>query len=310
MNAVADSDTETRARLREGIQCSQKLLALYDQNDRLQYANRAFSLAFPHSDLSVDFSTIIRANHAVGAGVNIGTHSIDSYLRNACARRRSQAHCAYSAELMDGRHLWVTETCLSDNWLLTEAVDITALKQTETSLRAARDIALEASQTDYLTKLPNRRYGFELLNQALRGAQSREQALSIALIDLDFFKNINDRYGHGAGDSALRQFAENCYANLRAIDTIARIGGEEFLIVFPGATAERALDILNRLHHKPIQVSLESGAIEFSFTFSAGIAQASAADSRHSLLARADQAVYAAKARGRNAIQVASPPRG
>lgn len=272
MNAVTDSDIEARVRLHEGIQCSQTLVALYDQDDRLRYANTAFSRAFP----------------------NTSTH------------RRTEHHHTYSVELSDGRHLWMTETRLADGWLLTEAADITALKRTETSLRAARDRALEASQTDYLTKLPNRRYGFDLLSQTLHTTQAREQALSIALIDLDFFKSINDRYGHSAGDSALCQFAEACCANLRAVDTVARIGGEEFLIIFPGTRSEPALDILNRLHQQPIQVSLESGAIKFSYTFSAGIAQASATDTKHSLLARADQALYAAKARGRNAIQVAT----
>lgn len=306
MNAVTDSDVEARVRLHEGIQCSQTLVALYDQDDRLRYANKAFSQAFPYSTITADFSTIFRANHAAGVGVNIGVHSIDSYLHNACAHRRAQHHRAYAIELINGRHLWITETHLTDGWLLTEAADITALKQTETLLRAARDVALEASQTDYLTKLPNRRYGFELLNQTLRSTQTRKQALSIALIDLDFFKGINDRYGHSAGDSALRQFAETCYANLRAVDTVARIGGEEFLIIFPGVRTEPALDILNRLHQQPIHVSLESDAVKFSYTFSAGIAQASTTDTRHSLLTRADQALYTAKARGRNAIQVAT----
>ena len=274
MNAVTDLDVEARARLHEGIQCSQTLIALYDQDDRLRYANQAFSHAFP----------------------------------SARAHRRTEHHHAYSVELANGRHLRMTETRLADGWLLTEATDVTALKQTETSLRAARDSALEASQTDYLTKLPNRRYGFELLSQTLHTAQAQQQALSIALIDLDLFKDINDRHGHSAGDSALCRFAETCYANLRAFDTVARIGGEEFLIIFPGVRAEPALDILSRLHQQPIQVSLESGAVKFSYTFSAGIAQASATDSKRSLLARADQALYTAKARGRNAIQMAATP--
>ncbi|TAL82083.1 MAG: GGDEF domain-containing protein [Candidimonas sp.] len=305
MNSLSDPDEEAKSRLYAGLGGSQTLIALYDSNDILRYANDAFRQSFVRGTDHVDFSSIVRANHAAGV-VYIGNCSIDTYVSRACARRRAQSHCSYPLELLDGKRLWLSETLLADGWLLCEATDVTMLKRAEASLRVARDTALEASQTDYLTNLPNRRYGFELLRHTLINAQTQRQALSIAIIDLDFFKNINDQYGHDAGDAALCCFAENCHAALRSLDTVARVGGEEFLFICPGATAQDALDILNRLHSKPIQVHLESRSIEFSYTFSAGVAEVSQADSMHSLLARADHALLAAKAHGRNTIEVAA----
>ncbi|TAL83633.1 MAG: GGDEF domain-containing protein [Candidimonas sp.] len=102
------------------------------------------------------------------------------------------------------------------------------------------------------------------------------------------------------------RFAENCRANLRIIDTVARIGEEEFLIICPGVPVQSALQILHRFHSNPIQVHLQSPSLDFRFTLSAGMTQASQADTLRSLLARADRALYTAKTRGRNTIQVAA----
>jgi diguanylate cyclase (GGDEF)-like protein len=306
LNTAGIPDENAGARLLQGFQGSRTLIALYDPEDTLWYANDAFRKAFVHSTDNVSFSAIVRSNHAAGVGVNIGASSIDTYITRARARRRAQSHCSYPIELLDGKRLWITETLLPDGWPLCEGADVTALKQVETSLRVSRDVALEASQTDYLTKLPNRRYAFELLKRVLLSTQTQMQLLSGALVDLDFFKSINELFGHEAGDAALCRFAENCRANLRAVDTIARIGGEEFLVICPGVPVQSALDILNRLHNNPIQVHLQFPSIDFSYTFSAGVTQASQGDTMHSLLARADQALYAAKAHGRNSIQVAA----
>ncbi|TAL77795.1 MAG: GGDEF domain-containing protein [Burkholderiaceae bacterium] len=300
---MSDSDDEVNARLREGLRVSQMLVVLYDGQDRLRYANDAFREAFLSTTDSIDFSTIVRANHAAGKGVNIGGIGVETYISRACARRRSQRYCSYPIDLIGGKRLWLSEMLLPDGWLLCEAANVTLLKQAETSLRVARDVALEASQTDYLTKLPNRRYGFELLKRALTFAQAHAEPLCVAMIDLDFFKKINDQFGHDGGDMALCRFAQTCRGYLRSTDTIARIGGEEFLMILPGATMQAALALAQRLHHEPIRVHLDSFPVEFSYTFSAGVAQMSPGDSVQSLMARADQALYAAKARGRNTIQ-------
>src|SRR3546814_6973706 len=109
-------------------------------------------------------------------------------------------HRELQVDLIDGRRLWLTETLLDDGWLLCEATDVTMMKQAETSLRISRDNALEASQTDFLTKLPNRRQCAVFLKQALSLAFARNRELTVSMVDMDYFTKVNDRFGHGAGD--------------------------------------------------------------------------------------------------------------
>src|SRR3546814_12927205 len=106
------------------------------------------------------------------------------------------------------------------------------VRQVETSLRCSRDNAREASQTDFLTKLPNRRQCAVFLKQALSLAFARNRELTVAMVDLDSFKNVNDRFGHGAGDMTLCPFADVLRAGLRSSDMVARVGGVEFVILW------------------------------------------------------------------------------
>jgi diguanylate cyclase (GGDEF)-like protein len=160
------------------------------------------------------------------------------------------------------------------------------------------------SMTDTLTALPNRRAFDMRLALEFGRARRQGQMLSLLAIDVDYFKRFNDRYGHLAGDAALRVVAEVLGAACtRAMDMAARLGGEEFAVLLPITPAEGAVDIAQR-----IQSLLASRAVLHEdsdaanhLTLSIGIATLHGLDeSAHALLARADRALYAAKAQGRN----------
>lgn len=292
-------------RLLAGLGDSPFLIALYDGDDKLRYANRACREAFLRGlEGDLDYETIIRSNYALGTGVRIQDPSIDEYVVRVRQRRRSQPHRAFPIELVDGRRLWLTETLLEDGWLLCEANDITSMKQAEKSLRISRAKALEASQTDFLTKLPNRRQAYTFLERVLAFTRSGDIRLSVALVDLDYFKLVNDRYGHDIGDLALCRFADALRTNLRASDLVARIGGEEFLVIWSNASCKSAFDSLMRLRARQIEVDPPSAASRFMVTFSAGVTEAMSVDTTQSLVGRADRALYAAKAKGRNCIEM------
>ncbi len=128
------------------------------------------------------------------------------------------------------------------------------------------------------------------------------ESVSVALIDLDNFKSINDNYGHPAGDKVLRAFAKIINARLRGTDIYGRFGGEEFLIIFPNQSSENAMnsvnDILERFREQSFVTP--TGQI-FNATFSAGITEITSKDKDVSeLVSRADNALYTAKAQGRN----------
>jgi diguanylate cyclase (GGDEF)-like protein len=129
---------------------------------------------------------------------------------------------------------------------------------------------------------------------------------SIALIDLDYFKQVNDVYGHLTGDQILRNFSEFLLSRVRKSDIVTRSGGEEFTIIFPYTNAENALRTLNALRESFAQRLQHADGKEFKVTFSAGIANVNRFQDLTSLLAAADQALYRAKEKGRNNIEIAT----
>jgi len=161
----------------------------------------------------------------------------------------------------------------------------------------------EQALTDGLTGCFNRRL-FELrLEQNLQLATRMCEPLSLVMLDLDYFKQINDRAGHEAGDIALCMLADTLRDGLRAVDTAARFGGDEFMIILPQADTDGALIVAERLRKRIEQMEVPgSGQMTSSF----GIATfPNHASSRDALLEAADRALYDAKNAGRNRIAVA-----
>ncbi|HVB68584.1 MAG TPA: PleD family two-component system response regulator [Acetobacteraceae bacterium] len=178
-------------------------------------------------------------------------------------------------------------------------------------LRADLGEAIELAVIDPLTGLYNRRY----LMRHLRSMMDQDPPphLSLMLIDVDFFKAVNDAHGHAAGDRALRVVAETLRSNIRAFDTLARYGGEEFVVIMPGAGQEQASQAAERLRDAvagmltPVVEPAGSGALRL--TVSIGVAVSGLdADSADGLLAAADGALYAAKRSGRNRVELAREP--
>jgi diguanylate cyclase (GGDEF)-like protein len=144
----------------------------------------------------------------------------------------------------------------------------------------------------------------ELDDELLRALRS-SQPCSVALIDLDWFKKINDTFGPPAGDEALRTFAITIFANIRGIDKFGRYGGEEFLLVLPETPQTTAIRTLDRL--RDIVAGLDWAAISpnMTVTMSAGLTSIRANDTTDTILNRADRALYQAKESGRNRIVAA-----
>jgi len=225
---------------------SQLLVALFDGQDVLRHANRAFRQAYKvEPDGVLTWAGMMRHCHAAGEGACIETDDIEAWLAAIISRRGKIPFRAFEADLCDGRWLWITETTQLQGWMLLVASDITSLRQDDRALRQAHAKALAAAQTDVLTGLSNRRHGMQLLQSAL--VHSETWPLCVATLDLDDFKQINDSFGHAAGDLVLCDFARQLQASIRREDGCARIGGEEFLLILPAAGAGQASAILERL---------------------------------------------------------------
>ncbi|MFQ3197173.1 MAG: diguanylate cyclase (GGDEF)-like protein [Paraglaciecola sp.] len=156
---------------------------------------------------------------------------------------------------------------------------------------------------DDLTGLLNRRYTLILLDQQMSlAARYYSEGLCIAMIDLDWFKQINDSYGHIAGDKVLREFALLCTASLRGSDVIGRIGGEEFLLILSHTAADDAYKVLDSLRAKMTGLSNMAGIPQAKVTISIGIAQYEQGDSLENFMLLADTALYQAKNNGRDQV--------
>jgi diguanylate cyclase len=160
----------------------------------------------------------------------------------------------------------------------------------------------ELAELDELTGSLNRRCIMRALEEEIARAQRFNNPCSVALIDLDWFKRINDAYGHPIGDEVLRAFAITVFANIRTIDKFGRYGGEEFLLILPGTTEQQAAQMLDRLRLIVSELDWSAFSPLMRVTISAGVTTLRRDENTDSLLARADRALYASKAGGRNRI--------
>jgi two-component system, cell cycle response regulator len=178
-------------------------------------------------------------------------------------------------------------------------------KRYSARMRDNMQLSIEMAITDALTGLYNRRYMETHLATAVDQAMARGKPLTLLLLDIDYFKSVNDTYGHDAGDDVLREFAIRLRKSIRGIDLACRCGGEEFVVVMPeteiavGATvAER---IRRRIATEPF--AIRNGASAIDVTISIGIATlAGANDQPGAILKRADLALFRAKRDGRNRV--------
>jgi diguanylate cyclase (GGDEF)-like protein len=174
------------------------------------------------------------------------------------------------------------------------------------SLRHKRQLTRLASQ-DSLTGLPNRRRTVELATEALSVAILQQRPLTIAVIDLDHFKTINDHCGHAVGDHVLKEFARLGRESLRASDVFGRWGGEEFLVVLPDTTLDTALASLERLRILALDIQLPASGDGLRVSLSAGLAT-NEPDMKtlDEVIAQADAALYEAKDHGRDLVRIAN----
>lgn len=218
----------------------------------------------------------------------------------------------------DGRLFW-NELFLSPirdrSGLVTHYVgiqnDVTERVQMQEALRASERLLAVANEklqhlaiTDGLTGLHNRRAFEERLISALERIQKKPDPLILLMIDMDYFKQINDRHGHLAGDQVLVTAASSLRATLRAQDMVARYGGDEFAVLLPGTSVAEALAWIDRLQGNLDKADWPYGRVSLSI----GVVEADAGiASPDALIDRADQALYDAKAQGRARIVVYAP---
>ena len=193
-------------------------------------------------------------------------------------------------------------------WLASRALQQRIIKpfvERAQKLENARKQAENLARTDSLTKLNNRRAFLELGEQVLNNAKRYDHQVSLLLLDIDFFKKVNDTFGHAIGDEALRKTSSVIQETLREADLPARFGGEEFAILLPETSVKNGLAVAERLREKISHIELIVPNGVHRFTVSIGVSKYSSTTSTiNDFLVKADEALYKAKELGRNQIKL------
>ncbi|MBM70700.1 MAG: hypothetical protein CME43_14625 [Haliea sp.] len=171
-------------------------------------------------------------------------------------------------------------------------------------------LLLAESRTDYLTQVPNRRYFLEQLASNVARAERYQEPLCLLMLDVDLFKSVNDRFGHGGGDVVLKAIASALQEQLRRSDDVGRLGGEEFGVQLPMTEGTAALAIAERLRQRIAELQFTGTFSGLAVSCSVGVAAFSAGMSAETLLAAADTALYRAKDSGRNRVVAAANETG
>ena len=173
--------------------------------------------------------------------------------------------------------------------------------------KSQQDYFQQLALTDALTGAVNRHHFNEVLDQEIANVNNHGRPLSIMLLDIDHFKMVNDSYGHGAGDEVLVLFYQTCFEAVRSSDVVARIGGEEFVIIMPNTELANAQKFAERLRKKISQLEINIAGKQISVTVSIGVSQwqNDYFINAESFVAHADKSLYQAKNSGRNKVVVA-----
>jgi diguanylate cyclase (GGDEF)-like protein len=310
-NLDPEKDAEIVGNLLAGLWDGQAGICLCDENDIVRCVNPAYRNAFfpDLPDTPTEFVVALAEAIAAGRGIKLESMPLDVFVPRVRKRRRTgDERYNFSVDMTDGKWWWVNDYRLPNGYTLVVATDISGLKNEEFRLREAHAAAVKAAETDFLTGIPNRRSGMAHAEAALEEFRANRLKLTVAVVDIDHFKAINDTYGHVLGDEVLLHFTRALTARLGVQDHVCRLGGEEFLLVMPDTPAGRAAARLEQFMAELEPLKVGPGHPDIVYSFSAGLASAQLGEDLRSLLGRADLALYEAKANGRRQIRINRDP--
>ena len=247
------------------------------------------------------YESLIR-NSARTGGSSMTPDELEALYADRVAAVRAGDEQPRDLQTTDGRHIRAQCAPLKDGGRMLTYCDVTDL------VRNAQQME-ELATTDAMTGLCNRRHFWTLAAAEWSRFQRYYRPLSVLMIDVDHFKSVNDRYGHGVGDDALVAVANACRDGKRSSDIVGRLGGEEFAMLLPETDLYQARIVAERIRSSIAACVLKADGVDFNITASIGFAAATPSMSGfEALLHAADQALYQAKTGGRNRTVAWSPP--
>jgi diguanylate cyclase (GGDEF)-like protein len=292
---VAPSEVASQLLL-DAITMSANGLAVLNADNTILFHNATFADMFKLVEPSMvgrHFDEIMTWAYVNRKSANIECNSLQEWLDHVHNMQRSSQHRQFEVDLMDGRWLLISEQTHASGALIILCSDITQQKNTELALIEAKAELQLLALTDDLTGLANRRSFMQYLEREINRSRRNHHPLCLAVLDIDFFKNINDNFGHPVGDKILMHFSQFLQTHFRTSDFVGRLGGEEFAILLPETKIDDALQVVERA----IKSLTNEKLSDIQYSFSAGLASFPddlSIDSNW-LLTQADKALYIAK---------------
>ncbi len=302
---MALDSSQSNLLLGDFVERSRDGYGIYDAHDKLVYCNPAFAeLYYAPRDslLGISFADLIRQAHAAGRAVKIDSGDVEAFVGYAVAVRRSRAFRIFEVDFVDGRWFLFSEQTNAEGALLVQIKEITKQKVLERELETSVTTLSRLALTDELTRAANRRGFVQSVEMELSRCRRTGASMTMALLDLDFFKKVNDRYGHQIGDAALVHVSKLVKQTLREYDIFGRIGGEEFAVFLSNTNQQTALEIAERIRQTIAETPLREEGIEVPMSVSVGITTEGCNTSFEQLYTEADNALYQAKESGRNRV--------
>jgi diguanylate cyclase (GGDEF)-like protein len=275
-------------------------IVVLDKDFQARFVNRAFQhmWALPEHRPGVPYSSAEIVEHIRKIDIYDDGHATMSNVIEQREFIRDGHRPPMQLRLADGRVLKFECKALSDGGRMLTYADISDLVHTADQMR-------ELATLDDLTKLLNRRQFLASFGDELTRAQRHDRQMAVLMVDIDFFKRVNDRHGHSAGDEVLRGVAGRFHAAVRQGDIVGRVGGEEFAAVLVETDMPDAVQAAERVCRGVAARPFEAGEEKIPVTVSVGVAARQAKNTDTGELLRvADAALYAAKAAGRNRVIV------
>lgn len=303
------SQQKFQQKLLEFIEVCNDGYAILNANDQMLGCNQAFCDIFYQDQrrmLGISFDDLMRLAFEERKGIRIEADDIEQWLTQAHQLRRQNPFRLFEVDLLDGRWFLFSEQILPSGEMLIQAKEITKQKVLEHQLYSKVATLSELALTDELTKVANRRCFVDSVEAELARCQRNENPAALLLLDLDFFKSVNDTYGHQAGDEVLKATANRIKKVLREYDIFGRIGGEEFAVFLSETDPATALHVAQRVRVILADYPMKAGNAELCVTTSIGIALTHGESNFEELYLQADSALYMAKRNGRNRVELFS----
>ncbi len=292
--------------IQHGIDRLSQGICVFNGDFRLALFNRNFLdlLDYPESliRIGLPFEELLRFNAERG---EFGPGDTEMLVRERLdlVRNATEPHC-FERTRPNGTVLEISGGPLPNGGFVSIYTDVTERKTLEDRLRFM-------ATRDNLTGLYNRGHFFELAEQELERARRRDHSVAVVMLDVDHFKQFNDRYGHATGDAVLRLLADTLKESLRGHDIPARFGGEEFIALLPETEPPEARDVAERLrtHIEATPLTTEDhGVLRITASLGVSCARGGAIPSLDTLLEQADQGLYRSKEAGRNQVSCIDDP--